>query len=77
MDTSQHIINKDIKYNIYNTYNNEDIHSCSYQKRVIHNQIDIIRLFLLYLATRPHCRYCARISNVASLQCDILLDLDY
>ncbi|MBQ7351356.1 MAG: hypothetical protein IJW59_00605 [Clostridia bacterium] len=47
-------------------------HTCSPRKTAINNQIDLIRLLLLFIALRPHCRYCARISSITSNQFDVL-----
>lgn len=61
--------------NIYSEPNNEYTSTCSIKSRLHYNQIDIIRLLLLYLSLRPNCRYCSRISTLANDQFDILLEL--
>lgn len=45
---------------------------CSPEKKAVTNQIDLLRLLLLFIALRPHCRYCARISAITSNQFDAL-----
>lgn len=42
--------------------------SCNSHKHIVHNQIDIIRLLLLYLTLRPHCKYTSIISTIANDQ---------
>lgn len=39
------------------------------------NQVDIIRLMLLYLMLRPNCKYMSRIAKLTNEQFDILLGL--
>lgn len=39
------------------------------------NQVDIIRLMLLYLMLRPNCKYMSRIAKLTNEQFDILLEL--
>jgi hypothetical protein len=41
---------------------------CSHENIIYHNQIDIIRLLLLYITLRPHCRYASIISTIANDQ---------
>lgn len=46
---------------------------CNTDYIIKHNQIDIIRLFLLFMMLRPNCRHLSVISTVANTQFDILL----
>ena len=48
---------------------------CKPQNVLLHNQIDIIRLFLLYLMLRPNCKYLSTITTIANSQFDIMLEL--
>ncbi len=40
--------------------------------RLVTNQIDIIRLLLLYMALRPNCRYCSRLATISSDELEVL-----
>lgn len=51
-------------------------HNCDPHNKLVTNQIDIIRLLLLYLTLRPTCRYCSRIASITNEQFDILLNMD-
>ena len=46
---------------------------CDPRNEIKHHQIDIIRLFLLYLMLRPNCKYMSRVAQIANDQFDILL----
>lgn len=46
---------------------------CDPRNEIRHHQIDIIRLFLLYLMLRPNCKYMSRVAQIANDQFDILL----
>ncbi len=48
---------------------------CQPKNVILHNQIDIIRLFLLYLMLKPNCKYLSSITTIANSQFDILLEL--
>ncbi len=48
---------------------------CEFSKICKNNQIDIIRLFLLYMMLRPTCKYLPTITTIANDQFDILLEL--
>lgn len=48
---------------------------CPHEKMIHHNQIDIIRLLLLYLTLRPHCRYASVISRIANDQLDCYVEM--
>lgn len=48
---------------------------CQPKNVLLHNQIDIIRLFLLYLMLKPNCKYLSSITTIANSQFDILLEL--
>ena len=51
-----------------------DFHNhCDPRNEIRHHQIDIIRLFLLYLMLRPNCKYMSRVAQIANDQFDILL----
>ena len=51
-----------------------DFHNhCDPRNEIKHHQIDIIRLFLLYLMLRPNCKYMSRVAQIANDQFDILL----
>lgn len=57
-------------------HNTQNVHTtCDPHNKLVTNQIDIIRLLLLYLALRPTCRYCSRIASIANEQFDLLLTL--
>lgn len=49
---------------------------CEFDEVCRHNQIDIIRLFLLYMMMRPTCRYLPTITAIANEQFDILIMLE-
>lgn len=48
---------------------------CDFSLVCKNNQIDIIRLFLLYMMLRPTCKYLPTITTIANDQFDILLQL--
>ena len=50
--------------------------SCHSSKSLINNQIDIIRLILLYLTLRPNCKYTSILSTIATDQFDVFLELN-
>jgi len=57
-------------------HNTQHIQSnCNPRQKVITGQIDLIRLLLLFITLRPHCRYLSSISTITSSQFDILLNL--
>lgn len=53
----------------------ENRHHCSPHQIALDNQIDIIRLFLLYLMLRPNCRISGKIAKLANTQFDIFLQV--
>lgn len=48
---------------------------CNDHDRICNNQIDIVRLLLLYLALRPNSKYICRVSNIAMDQFDIMTNI--
>lgn len=55
---------------------NDDLgDGCGFEEVCRHNQIDIIRLFLLYMMMRPTCRYLPTITAIANAQFEILMTL--
>ena len=50
--------------------------TCRTLKSLQTNQIDIIRLLLLYLTLRPNCKYTSILSTIANDQFDIFLELN-
>lgn len=49
--------------------------SCRPHNKIMHSQIDIIRLLLLYLTLRPHCQYTSIISTIANDQFESYVNL--
>lgn len=50
-------------------------HECQPSEIIKHNQMDIVRLLLLYMMINPNCRFLPTICNVANAQYDILLQV--
>ena len=48
---------------------------CDPRRKLITGQVDLLRLLILFIALRPHSRYCSRIASIASSQFDVLLTL--
>lgn len=48
---------------------------CDPREKCITNQLDILRMMLLFMALRPNCRYLPRICRIASTQLDILSEM--
>jgi ATP phosphoribosyltransferase len=48
---------------------------CNPKKRMISNQIDLLRLLLLFVALRPNCKYLSRVARVANTQLEVLMEL--
>ena len=46
--------------------------SCNPRKKMVTNELDILRLLLLYIALRPHNRHIGILSSIASEQLEIL-----
>ena len=63
-------------HNISNIVAQNTHPNCDPHRKIATNQIDIIRLLLLYLTLRPTCRYCSRIASITNEQFDILLSLE-
>lgn len=57
----------------HNTFVQND--DCHPRQHLVNNQIDLIRLLLLFVALRPNCKYLSRIANITSTQLDILMDI--
>ena len=58
-----------------NKYHVQVANECISIQKIRTNQIDIVRLLLLYLALNPNCRYCSRIASLASDQFMILNEM--
>ncbi|MGN0961577.1 MAG: hypothetical protein ACI4PF_05210 [Christensenellales bacterium] len=69
------IYNIPLKYR--NRFHNIAIQSeeCSPKHRLVSNQIDLIRLLLLFIALRPNCRYLSKVAKIANTQLEILMEL--
>lgn len=63
------------KNGVNTTKNRTYSEDCEPKKVMLHNQIDIIRLFLLYLMLRPNCKYLSQVTAIANSQFDIMLAL--
>lgn len=50
-------------------------HECQPNEIIKHNQIDIVRLLLLYMMINPNCRFLPTICNITNAQYDILLQV--
>lgn len=59
-----------------NKYHTITTNSCISIQKIRTNQVDIVRLLLLYLVLNPHCRYCSRIASISSDQFMILNELN-
>lgn len=76
-----HTIVDDSTYNniIYNNININDDHrtrhDCPPEKEVMHNQIDIVRLLLLYMLLRPTCKHMSIIASITSSEFDNYVEL--
>ena len=68
------------KYEYYSDYDykkhkNTEPHDCSPLEKVCIQQLDIIRLILLYITLRPNCPYIHSLSTIAVDQLDIYLKI--
>lgn len=48
---------------------------CDPREKCVTNQLDILRLMLLFMTLRPNCRYLPRFCRIASTQLDILSEM--
>lgn len=48
---------------------------CDPREKCVTNQLDILRMMLLFMTLRPNCRYMPRICRIASTQLDILSEM--
>lgn len=58
-----------------NKYHIIALNDCVSSQKIKTNQIDIIRLLLLYLTLNPTCRYCSRIASITCDQFEIYQNL--
>ncbi len=57
------------------THNKPLPRECQPREIIKHNQIDIVRLLLLYMMINPNCRFLPTICNITNIQYDILLQV--
>lgn len=48
---------------------------CHPRRRLITNQIDLIRLLLLFTALRPNCRHLSKVARIANTQLEVLMEI--
>lgn len=67
----------DSSFNYRNKYHNVviDSYECSSSNKLLTNQIDLIRMILLFIALRPNCKYMSRIARIANTQLEVMMDL--
>ena len=67
------IIKANEKYQ--NRYHINQEEHCPINKKIVNNQVDLIRLILLFIALRPNCNYLPKIARIANSQFEVLLNL--
>jgi hypothetical protein len=58
-----------------NNYDNWHNDNCDQERKLVTNQIDILRLLVLFVALRPRCHYTPNICRMADDQMSVLIDL--
>ena len=48
---------------------------CDPRRKLVTSQLDLLRLLILFIALRPHSRYCARIASITNNQFEVLLSI--
>jgi len=71
---SKNIIIEDYHRNRFHN-NLSLVSTCQANKKIVTNQLDILRLLLLYISLRPHCRFIRSLSNITFEQMEILTEL--
>lgn len=69
------VYKKSTRSRVQNRFHNTPPAECEPRSAIFTNQIDLIRLMLIYLMLRPNCKYLSRIATIANCQLDILLGL--
>lgn len=69
------VYKKSTRTRVQNRFHNTPPVECEPRSAIYTNQIDLIRLMLIYLMLRPNCKYLSRIATIANCQLDILLGL--
>ena len=69
------VYKKSTRTRVQNRFHNTPPVECEPRSVIYTNQIDLIRLMLIYLMLRPNCKYLSRIATIANCQLDILLGL--
>ena len=49
--------------------------NCNIEKQLLHNQVDILRLLLLFISLKPNCKYLPKIAKITNSQFEVLLQL--
>lgn len=73
--SSLFVYKKSTRTRVQNRFHNTPPVECEPRSAIFTNQIDLIRLMLIYLMLRPNCKYLSRIATIANCQLDILLGL--